>query len=279
MSRPAIQPTAPIITRVAASRPTSIQPNGMAAGERSMGKIVPVGTPERRPQVDDHGRLEVGHGHRVQDKASGQAEGWEVEATFGHRAGGYRDGPARRRRVGVWRGRLARAPGRRLTPAWPPRRRPTTLRTSRPAQRSRRSRSRAAGPVGRTVEWLVARPWRGALAVVGLLIGQAAWTHAWLWAGDRVAVGTLDSTSLVLAIYAPAALGGLALGRPHRATGTGVVLAGDRLARYRACRLGTALHWPRRRGTNGRRSSSAALAGSSPSPRHLRRCLGPRPDG
>jgi len=71
---------------------------------------------------------------------------------------------------------------------------------------------RARGPVGRAVEWLTARPWRGALVVVGLLLLQAAWAHAVLWAANRVAAGTLDSSSLVLAIYAPAALGGLALG-------------------------------------------------------------------
>ena len=76
--RPAIQATAPIMTSVAASRPTSIQPYGIAAGERSMGKIVPVGTPMRRSQVDDHGRLEVGHGEGVQDDPGGQREGRQV---------------------------------------------------------------------------------------------------------------------------------------------------------------------------------------------------------
>lgn len=70
----------------------------------------------------------------------------------------------------------------------------------------------AAGPVGRTVEWLAARPWRGALVVVGLLLLQAAWAHALLWAGDRMAVGTLDSTSFVLAAYSPYTLGGMAFG-------------------------------------------------------------------
>jgi len=57
--------------------------------------------------------------------------------------------------------------------------------------------------------WLA--PIFGAL-LVGLLLLQAAWAHAVLWAANRVAAGTLDSSSLVLAIYAPAALGGLALG-------------------------------------------------------------------
>lgn len=70
----------------------------------------------------------------------------------------------------------------------------------------------AAGPVGRTVEWLAARPWRGAVVVFGLLLLQAAWAHAVLWLGNWVAAGTLDSTSLVLAVYSPAALGGLAFG-------------------------------------------------------------------
>lgn len=64
------------------------------------------------------------------------------------------------------------------------------------------------------MEWLVARPWRGALVVIGLYLGQAAWTHAWLWGGDRVAAGRLDSSSLVLAVYAPLTLTGLALGVP-----------------------------------------------------------------
>jgi hypothetical protein len=68
------------------------------------------------------------------------------------------------------------------------------------------------GPVGRTVEWLLARPWRGALVVVGLFIGQAVWAYAWLWSGDRVAAGTFDWTALVLAVYAPTALGGAAIG-------------------------------------------------------------------
>lgn len=72
--------------------------------------------------------------------------------------------------------------------------------------------SGATGRVGRTVQWLAARPWRGALVVVGLYVLQAAWTHALLWAGDRVAAGTLDSSALVLAIYSPLALGGLAIG-------------------------------------------------------------------
>lgn len=70
----------------------------------------------------------------------------------------------------------------------------------------------ATGPVGRTVEWLAARPLRGAFSVLGLLLLQAAWAHTLLWAGERVAVGMLDSTSLVLAAYSPAALGGLAFG-------------------------------------------------------------------
>ena len=72
--------------------------------------------------------------------------------------------------------------------------------------------SGATGPVGRTVEWLAARPWRGGLLVVGLYLLQAAWTHAFLWAGDRVAAWSLDSSALVLAVYSPLALGGLAFG-------------------------------------------------------------------
>ncbi len=70
----------------------------------------------------------------------------------------------------------------------------------------------AAGPVGRAVEWLAERPWRGALMVIGLYFLQVAWTHALLWAGDRVAAGTVDSSALVLAIYSPLSLGGLAIG-------------------------------------------------------------------
>jgi hypothetical protein len=54
--------------------------------------------PERRAQVDDHRRLEVGQGEGVEDDPGGQAEGREPGVAAApssplicHRSGGYKE--------------------------------------------------------------------------------------------------------------------------------------------------------------------------------------------
>jgi hypothetical protein len=79
-----------------------------------------------------------------------------------------------------------------------------------------------SGPLSRVLEWQLAVPVRAWLLVGGLLVFQVAWAHVVLWASGRLAVGSLDTAAIVLAVYGPFALAALAIG--YRA-GQGALVA------------------------------------------------------
>jgi hypothetical protein len=61
----------------------------------------------------------------------------------------------------------------------------------------------ARGPVSSVVFRLDGLPFRGLWLVALLLLAVIAWAHAVLWTSGRLAVGTIDWSSVILACYGP----------------------------------------------------------------------------
>lgn len=68
-----------------------------------------------------------------------------------------------------------------------------------------------SGPLSRVLMWQLAMPVRVWLLIGGLLVFQVAWAHVVLWASGRLALGSLDTAAIVLAVYGPFALAALAI--------------------------------------------------------------------